>query len=224
MREAVIVASSRTGLAKSFRGSFNQTRPDDMAAHCVKDVLKKTPQLDPKEIEDVIMGAGFPEGPQGFNTGRNVALLADLPVTVPGGTVSARLSGDATITNGLLLLPPHHDFGTVPVGQQSGRFTFALSNTSTTSTVGNLAFSQVGNGIYAIVLPPPLFQIVDATDCTVTHKNQLLPQESCNIVFAYNPNANNIGLKQLMWQATGNIPGAVPITVTADAHVQGTGM
>jgi acetyl-CoA acyltransferase len=88
MREAVIVASSRTGLAKSFRGSFNQTRPDDMAAHCVKDVLRKTPQLDPKEIEDVIMGTGFPEGPQGFNTGRNIALLADLPVTVPGGTVS----------------------------------------------------------------------------------------------------------------------------------------
>src|SRR5580765_4044012 len=88
MREAVIVASSRTGLAKSFRGSFNQTRPDDMAAHCVKDVLKKTPKLDPAEIDDVIMGTGFPEGPQGFNVGRNVAVLAGLPVTVPGGTVS----------------------------------------------------------------------------------------------------------------------------------------
>ncbi|HZP40983.1 MAG TPA: acetyl-CoA C-acyltransferase [Candidatus Binatia bacterium] len=88
MREAVIVASSRTGLAKSFRGSFNLTRPDDMAAHCVKDVLRKTPQLDPAEIDDVIMGTGFPEGPQGFNVGRNVALLAGLPVTVPGGTVS----------------------------------------------------------------------------------------------------------------------------------------
>src|SRR5213596_3283335 len=88
MREAVIVASSRTGLAKSFRGSFNLTRPDDMAAHCVKDLLKKVPQLDPAEIEDVVMGTGFPEGPQGFNVGRNVALLAGLPVTVPGGTVS----------------------------------------------------------------------------------------------------------------------------------------
>ncbi len=88
MREAVIVASSRSGLAKSFRGSFNLTRPDDIAAHCVKDVLKKTPQLDPKEIDDVIMGAGFPEGPQGFNVGRNVAVLAGLPITVPGGTVS----------------------------------------------------------------------------------------------------------------------------------------
>jgi len=88
MREAVIVASSRTGLAKSFRGSFNLTRPDDLAAHCVKDVLRKVPQLDPAEIDDVIMGTGFPEGPQGFNVGRNVAVLAGLPITVAGGTVS----------------------------------------------------------------------------------------------------------------------------------------
>jgi len=87
-REAVIVATARTGLAKSFRGSFNLTRPDDMAAHCVKAVLQKTPQLDPAEIDDVVMGTGFPEGPQGFNVGRNVAVLAGLPITVPGSTVS----------------------------------------------------------------------------------------------------------------------------------------
>lgn len=88
MRDAVIVASSRTGLAKSFRGSFNLTRPDDMAVHCIKDLLKKVPQLDPTEIEDVVMGTGFPEGPQGFNVGRNVAVMAGLPITVPGVTVS----------------------------------------------------------------------------------------------------------------------------------------
>ena len=88
MREAVVVATSRTGMAKSFRGSFNLTRPDDMAAHCVKDVLKKVPQLDPAEIEDVVMGTGFPEGPQGYNVGRNVAGMAGLPITVPGVTVS----------------------------------------------------------------------------------------------------------------------------------------
>ncbi len=88
MRDVAIVASARTGLAKSFRGSFNQTRPDDMAAHCVKEIIKRTPQIDPAAIDDVVMGAGFPEGPQGFNVGRNVAVLAGLPVTVAGGTVS----------------------------------------------------------------------------------------------------------------------------------------
>jgi acetyl-CoA acyltransferase len=88
IRDAVIVATARTGLAKSFRGSFNLTRPDDMAAHCIREALKKVPQLDPAEIDDVVMGTGFPEGPQGFNVGRNVAVMAGLPITVPGSTVS----------------------------------------------------------------------------------------------------------------------------------------
>ena len=65
MREAVVVASSRTPLAKSFRGSFNLTRPDDLAAHCITDVLRKVPQLDPAEIEDVILGCGAAGGPAG---------------------------------------------------------------------------------------------------------------------------------------------------------------
>ncbi len=88
MREAVIVASARSGLAKSFRGSFNLTRPDDIAVRCVREVLRRVPQLDPTEIDDVILGAGFPEGPQGANVGRTVALMAGLPPSVPGSTVS----------------------------------------------------------------------------------------------------------------------------------------
>jgi acetyl-CoA acyltransferase len=88
MREAVVVASSRTGLAKSFRGSFNMTRPEDLAAHCLKDVLRKTPQLDPNEIEDVILGCAQPHGPQGLNVARRTAVLAGLPVSVPGVTVN----------------------------------------------------------------------------------------------------------------------------------------
>ena len=88
MREAVIVASSRTPLAKSFRGSFNLTRPDDLAAHCIRDVLGKVPQLDPKEVEDVILGCGQPHGAQGHNIARVAAIRAGLPVTVGGLTVN----------------------------------------------------------------------------------------------------------------------------------------
>ncbi|HEV7734487.1 MAG TPA: acetyl-CoA C-acyltransferase [Candidatus Binatia bacterium] len=88
MREAVIVATARTGLAKSFRGSFNMTRPDDLAAHAIKAAVAKVPQLDLKEIDDCVFGTGFPEGPQGFNVGRNVALIAGLPHEVAGSTVS----------------------------------------------------------------------------------------------------------------------------------------
>lgn len=88
MREAVVVTSSRTALAKSFRGSFNATRPDDLAAHCIKDVLRKTPKLDPSEIEDVILGCGQPHGPQGHNVARVAAMLAGLPPSVAGATVN----------------------------------------------------------------------------------------------------------------------------------------
>jgi len=88
MREAVVVASSRTPLAKSHRGSFNMTRPDDLAAHAIRDLLGKAPQLQPKEIEEVILGCGQPHGSQGHNIARVAALRAGLPVTTPGATVN----------------------------------------------------------------------------------------------------------------------------------------
>jgi acetyl-CoA acyltransferase len=88
MREAVIVASTRTPLAKSFRGSFNLTRPEDLVAHCIKDVLKKTPKLDPVEIEDVVLGCGQPHGAQGQNIGRTAAMLSGLPTSVAGTTIN----------------------------------------------------------------------------------------------------------------------------------------
>ncbi len=88
MREAVVVASSRTPLAKSFRGSFNLTRPDDFAAHCIRDVLGKVPQLDPAEIEDVILGCAQPSGAQGNNVARVATVRAGLPVSVAATTVN----------------------------------------------------------------------------------------------------------------------------------------
>ncbi len=88
MREAIVVASSRTPLAKSQRGSFNITRPDDLAGHAIRDVLGKAPQLDPKEVEDVILGCGQPHGSQGHNIARVAAIRGGLPVTVAGTTVN----------------------------------------------------------------------------------------------------------------------------------------
>jgi len=87
MREVVIVDSVRTGLAKSFRGKFNQTRPDDMAAHCVNALLTRN-GLDPALVEDCIVGAGSNEGAQGYNIGRNVAVLSKLGIQVPGMTLN----------------------------------------------------------------------------------------------------------------------------------------
>jgi acetyl-CoA acetyltransferase family protein len=88
MREAVVVASSRTALAKSFRGSLNRTRPDEMVAHCLKHVLDKAPGLDYAEIEDVIIGCAYPERQQGNNIARVASLQAGLPAEVAAVTVN----------------------------------------------------------------------------------------------------------------------------------------
>jgi len=87
MREVVIVDSVRTGLAKSFRGKFNQTRPDDMAAHCVNALLTRS-GIDPASVEDCIVGAGSNEGAQGYNMGRNVAVLSRLGTGTAGMTLN----------------------------------------------------------------------------------------------------------------------------------------
>ena len=88
MKTAVIVDSVRTGLAKSHRGGFNMTRPDDMLAHIINGMLDRNPNLPPEMVEDVIMGCGNPEGAMGHNIGRNAAVLSNLPLTVGGTTVN----------------------------------------------------------------------------------------------------------------------------------------
>src|SRR3954469_11662128 len=88
MREAVIVASSRTPLAKSHRGSFNITRPDDLAAHAIRHVLGRAPGLDPAEGGGVTLACGQPHGAAGHNVARVATLRDGLPVTTAAVTVN----------------------------------------------------------------------------------------------------------------------------------------
>lgn len=92
MRDVVIVDSVRTGLAKSFRGSFNLTRPDDLLAHCIDALLERNSGLDPAEVEDVIVGAASQTGEQGGNIARLAVILSKLPVTAAGSTISRACS------------------------------------------------------------------------------------------------------------------------------------
>ncbi len=92
MRDVVVVDSVRTGLAKSFRGTFNLTRPDDMVAHCINALLDRNPRLDPEEVEDVIVGAASQIGEQGGNLARLAVVLSRLPVTTAGSTISRACS------------------------------------------------------------------------------------------------------------------------------------
>ncbi|MBU2500368.1 thiolase family protein [bacterium] len=88
MKEVVVIAARRTAVGKALKGSLRHTRPDDLGAAVVRDIVAMFPKLDPARIGDVIMGCAMPEGEQGMNVGRNIALMSGLPVTVPGMTVN----------------------------------------------------------------------------------------------------------------------------------------
>ena len=92
MRDVVIVDSVRTGLAKSFRGSFNLTRPDDQVAHCIDALLARNGEINPSEVEDVIVGAASQIGEQGGNLARLAVILSNLPTSAAGTTISRACS------------------------------------------------------------------------------------------------------------------------------------
>jgi len=88
MREAVIVSSVRTAVGKAPRGALRTVRPDDLAAVAIRGALARVPQLDPKEIDDVIIGCAMPEGEQGWNVARIASLRAGLPIEASAMTVN----------------------------------------------------------------------------------------------------------------------------------------
>jgi acetyl-CoA acyltransferase len=87
-RDPVIVAAVRTPVGKARRGSLVTVRPDEMAATVVCELMKRADGLDPADVDDVVIGCAFPEGEQGMNMARMVALRAGLPVSVPGETIN----------------------------------------------------------------------------------------------------------------------------------------
>jgi acetyl-CoA acyltransferase len=88
MSEAVIVSALRTPVGRAYKGSLRSTRPDDLAALAIKEALARLPGLDPKEIDDVILGCAMPEGEQGMNVARIAALRAGLPVETSAMTIN----------------------------------------------------------------------------------------------------------------------------------------
>jgi acetyl-CoA acyltransferase len=88
MREVIIASSVRTPVGRAFKGTLRATRPDELAAIAIKGALERVPQLDPQEIEDVIMGCAMPEAEQGMNVARIASLRAGLPVNVSAVTIN----------------------------------------------------------------------------------------------------------------------------------------
>jgi acetyl-CoA acyltransferase len=88
MREVVLVSSVRTPVGRAYKGTLRATRPDELAAIAIKGALERVPQLDPKEIEDVILGCAMPEAEQGMNVARTASLRAGLPVEASAMTIN----------------------------------------------------------------------------------------------------------------------------------------
>ena len=88
MREVIIASSVRTPVGRAFKGTLRATRPDELAAIAIKGALERVPQVDPKEIEDVILGCAMPEAEQGMNVARVASLRAGLPVEVSALTIN----------------------------------------------------------------------------------------------------------------------------------------
>src|SRR5260370_27108641 len=87
MHDAVIVAAARTAVGKAPGGTLRGTRPDELAAAAIAEALKRAPGIDPKEIDDVILGCAMPEAEQGMNVARIASLRAGIPVEASAGTV-----------------------------------------------------------------------------------------------------------------------------------------
>jgi len=97
MPEAVIVATARSPIGRAFKGSLKDLRPDDLAATIVQAALDKVPELDPTDIDDLMLGCGLPGGQQGFNLGRVVAILLGQD-QLPGLTVTRYCSSSLQTT------------------------------------------------------------------------------------------------------------------------------
>ena len=88
MREVVLVSSVRTPVGRAFKGMLRATRPDELGAVAIKGALERVPQIDAKEIDDVILGCAMPEAEQGMNVARIASLRAGLPVEVSALTIN----------------------------------------------------------------------------------------------------------------------------------------
>jgi len=146
-REAVIVESVRTGLAKANRGSFNMTVPVDYLAHCLRSVVEKVPNLDASEIEDVQVGTGFPEGCQGMNMARIAAMAAGFPKEVPGTTVNRFCSSGSQA----VMMAAHtivNEGADVAIGSGVETITMMTDGTQNTHRLANDAARKRFPGLY----------------------------------------------------------------------------
>jgi len=145
-REAVIVDSVRTGLTKAKRGSFNITEPVDFTAHTLRELVARQPGLDPAEIEDVIVGTGFPEGCQGMNMARIAVAAAGFPKEVAGTTVNRFCSSGSQAV--MMAAQRIQEGADVAIGAGCETITMMTDGTQNTHRMVNDAAKERFPGLY----------------------------------------------------------------------------
>ncbi len=146
-QEAVIVDSKRTALAKAGRGSLNITEPVNYLAHTIKSVVEGIEGLDPLEIEDVIVGCGFPEGCQGMNTARIAAIAAGLPKEVAATTVNRFCSSGSQA----VMMAAHsiiNEGADIAIGAGVETITMMQDGSQNTTRLANAAAAERFPGLY----------------------------------------------------------------------------
>ena len=146
-REAVIVDSKRTALAKAGRGSLNITEPVDYLAHTIRSVVEGNAAVDPMAIEDVIVGCGFPEGCQGMNTARFAAMAAGLPKKSAATTVNRFCSSGSQA----VMMAAHsiiNEGADVAIGAGVETITMMQDGSQNTSRLANAAAMKRFPGLY----------------------------------------------------------------------------
>ena len=146
-REAVVVESLRTGLTKAHRGSFNITEPVDYLAHTLRAVAEAVPNLDAAEIEDVVVGCGFPEGCQGMNTARIAAMAAGFPKEVAATTVNRFCSSGSQA----VMMAAHsilNEGADVAIGAGVETITMMQDGSQNTTRLANKAARERFPGLY----------------------------------------------------------------------------
>lgn len=144
-REAVIIDSIRTGLAKAGRGSFNMTEPVDYLAHTLRSVVERS-GIDPLSIEDVITGTGFPEGCQGMNMARIAAMAAGFPKEVAGTTVNRFCSSGSQAI--MMAAQRIHEGADAAIGSGVETITMMTDGTQNTHRLANKTAAERFPGLY----------------------------------------------------------------------------
>jgi len=146
-REAVIVDSVRTALAKAHRGSFNMTRPDDQLAHCISQLFVRNKTVDKSEVGDLIAGCGMPEGAQGMNVARIATIVAGLPTSVAATTVNRFCSSGSQA----IMMAAHqimHEGADVAIGCGVETITMMQDGTQNTKRLVNPVAIKKAPGLY----------------------------------------------------------------------------